>query len=170
MIGSSPIQTTYTQYQKAGQAGMIASTIGWDIDSCIVDDPAGAGIGFGLAVSKGTASERAVTLGQLSGGDFVGITVADPTLPNLSATFTDKFQDTENVGVLVRGDIFVVPATNVTAGGAVYYNSSTGQLGDSGIANAVLISNAKWMSSYPATDPGGEASQIAIVRLGSLPA
>jgi hypothetical protein len=166
MIGSTPVQTTYSKYQRAGQVGMPASTTSWDADTYIADDPAGAGIGFGLAVSRGTASERACTLGQLSGGDFIGITMADNTLANLSASFTDKYADTENVGVLVRGDIFVVPATNVTAGGSVYYNSSTGQLGDSGISNAVQITNARWMSSYPATDPGGEPSQIAIVRLG----
>lgn len=170
MIGSSPVQTSYKKYASAAQVGMPGSTISFDADTGIAEDPAGNGIGFGLAVCKGTVTDKAVTLGQLSGGEFVGITMADPTLANLSASETDKYQDTENVGVLVRGDIWVAPQTNVTAGGAVYYNSSTGQLGASGIANAVLIPNAKWMSSYPMTYPNVESERLAVVRLGSLPA
>lgn len=166
MIPSTPVQTTYTKYQKAGQVGMPASTTSWDADTYLAEDPAGNGIGFGLAVCRGTVSERSATLGQLSGGDFIGITMADNTLANLSSDTTDVYSDTENMGVLVRGDIWVYPATNVTSGGDVYFNSSTGALGDSGIANAVQIPNARWMSSYPKTDPGGEASRIAIVRLG----
>lgn len=170
MIGSTPIQTTYRKYASAAQVGMPGSTIAFDADTFLAEDPAGTGIGFGLAVCQGTASDKSATLGQLSGGDFIGITMADPTLANLSATTTDEYQDTENMGVLVKGDIWVAPQTNVTAGGAVYFNSVTGELGDSGIANGVLISNAKWMSSYPMTVPGVDSERLAIVRLGSLPA
>ena len=169
MIPSTPVQTTYSKYASAAQVGMPGSTISFDADTGIVEDPAGTGIGFGLAVCKGTIGDKAVTLGQLSGGEFVGISMADPTLANLSATETDKYQNRENIGILVKGDIWVAPQTNVTANGDVYYNSSTGQLGASGIANAVKIPNAKWVSSYPMTIPNVTSERLAVVRLGSIP-
>lgn len=168
MIGSTPIQTTYRKYASAAQVGMPGSTISFDSDTGIAQDGA---MGFGLAVSKGTDNDQAVVLGQPSGsGSFVGITMADNTLPNLSATQTDKYQEGENVGVLVRGDIWVAPATNVTAGDDVYFNAATGALGGSSISNSVQITNAKWMTSYPMTVPGVDNERLAIVRLGSLPA
>lgn len=167
MIGSTPIQTTYRKYASAAQVGMPGSTISWDADTGIAQDSA---IGFGLAVCKGDANDQAVVLGQPSGaGDFVGITMADNTLPNLAATQTDEYQEGENVGVLVRGDIWVAPANNVTAGDPVYFNSSTGALGTTGISNGVSIPNAKWLTSYPMTVPGVDNERLAIVRLGSLP-
>lgn len=166
MIGSTPIQSTYKKYASAAQVGMPGSTIAFDSDTGIAQDSA---IGFGLAVCKGSDSDAAVVLGQPSGaGDFVGITMADNTLPNLAATQTDAYQEGENVGVLVKGDIWVAPQTNVDAGGAVYMNAATGQLGASGISNAVLIANAKWMTSYPMTVPGVDNERLAIVRLGSI--
>ena len=167
MIGSTPIQTTYKKYASAAQVGMPGSTIAFDSDTGIAQDSA---IGFGLALCKGGNSDLHVTLGQPSGaGDFVGISMADPTLPNLAATQTDAYQEGENVGVLVKGDIWVAPQTDVTAGGDVYYNSATGQLGASGISNAVLIKNAKWMTSYPMTVPGVTNERLAVVRLSGLP-
>lgn len=171
MITPSPTQTTYNQFLTSAQVGMPASETGWDVDNRLAEDPAGTGIGFGLAVCQGTASDMAATLGQLSGGGFVGITRADPTLPNVDSAFTDKYQDTDNMAVQVRGDIWVAPATAaVVAGDPVYFNSVTGQLGDSGIANAVLIPNAKWMTSFPMTQALLPAANLAVVRLGAVPA
>lgn len=167
---SSPVQTTYHQFQTPAQVGMAATMTGWDVDNRIAQDPGGNGIGFGLAVCQSHESDYAATLGALSGGAFVGITRADPTLANVSSTFTDKYRDTENMAVQVRGDIWVAPATNVTVGGPVYFNSVTGQLGASGIANAVLIPNAKWMTTVPMTEPLINPVNLAIVRLGAVPA
>ena len=166
MIGSTPIQTSYKKYASAAQVGMPGSTIAFDSDTGIVqDDP----IAFGLAVSMGSDNDQSAVLGQPSGHrGFWGISMADNTLANLAATETDEYQVGENIGILTKGDIWVAPATNVAAGGAVYFNSATGALGDSGIANAVLIAGAKWMTSYPMTVPGVDNEQLAVVRLTSI--
>jgi hypothetical protein len=166
---ASPVQSTYAQYHTPGQNGMPATMTGWDIDTRLAEEPAGTGIPFGRAVCQGLQSTMAATLGALSGGEFVGITRADPTLPNVNTTYTDKYSDGENMAVMVRGDMWVIPATNVTAGGDVYFNSSTGELGASGISNAVKINNAKWVTSYPETDIDLVVTgQLAIVRLTAV--
>jgi hypothetical protein len=162
MLTPSPVQTTYTQYLTAAQNGMPATTSGWDIDTKICEDPAGtAGIGFGLAVSQGTLhGDRSACLGGLSGKAFVGVTVADPTLPNLSSTFTDKYQDTDNMGVMVRGDIWVVAHEAVNAGDAAYYNTTTGLLGNSNLTSGTAIDDARWMTT-------AVAGALAVLRLSS---
>src|SRR5260370_5834417 len=122
-------RSVYTQSLTAGQVGMPAPTSGWDVDTKICEDTSGNGIGFGLAVSQGTLhGDRSACLGTFSGGKFVGITRADPTLPNIAAGFTDKYQDTDNMAVFVRGDIWVVAHEAVAAGDPVYFNPTTGVL------------------------------------------
>lgn len=169
MLTSGPIQTTYDQYMLAGQVGMPATMSGWDVDTRIAEDPAGDGIGFGLAVCQGTATDKSATLGQLSGGGFVGITRADPTLANTDSEFTDKYRDTDNMAVHIAGDIWVAPASAVTANDPVYFDSVTGALGDSTIDNAVLVPDAKWMTSVPMTNDLIRLANLAIVRLGMAP-
>lgn len=173
MLTPSPVQSTYTRYLTVGQNGMPATMSGWDIDTRIAEDPAATGIGFGLAVSQGTLhGDRSACIGQLSGKPFIGITVADPTLPNINTTVTDKYQDTDNMAVAVRGDWWVTTLDNVAAGGPVYYDSATGQLGASGIANAVQILGATWMTSVPTTDTTmtTETGNLAVVRLVGIAA
>jgi hypothetical protein len=139
-------------------AGMPASMTGWDVDTklCQDDSSPPVGIGFGLAVSQGNDSDRAAILGVPSGKAFVGITRARQDQPNLSTVFTDKYFDGENMGVHVRGDIWVVAEGVVTVGEAVYVNTTTGALGHSG---GTVINDARWMTSALA---GG----FAVVRLG----
>lgn len=166
---SAPVQSTYNQYHSPAQNGIPATMTGWDIDARLAEDPHDAGIPFGRAVCQGLVSNAAATLGALSGGEFVGITRADPTLPNTDPDFTDKYADGENMAVMVRGDMWVIPATNVSPGGAVYFNSSTGELGASGISNAVLIANAKWITAYPDTENTlVTTGRFAIVRLTAV--
>lgn len=168
MQAPTPVQSTYNKYGSLGQVGMPGSTIAFDSDTGIVQT---AAIGFGLAVSLHSASDKAVVLGAPSGNrGFLGISMADVTLANLSATATDKYQVGENIGVLVKGDIVVAPQTNVTAGGDVYFNTVTGELGASNIPNAQQITNAKWLSAYPVTVPGVRAERLAVVRLTAITA
>lgn len=158
MLQPSPVQTSYTQYLPVGQAGTPATMTGWDVDTKIFEDASPAvGLGFGLAVSQGGSSDRAVVVGALSGKAFVGITRADPTLPNIDPTFTDKYQDGDNVAVFVRGDIWVVAEGSVAAGELVYFDGTTGALGHSG---GTLIEDARWMTS-------AAAASLAVVRLGN---
>ena len=171
MITPAPLQTTYAQYENVGQVGMPATMVGWDVDNRLLDDPANAGAGFGLAVCQGYTSDKAVTLGQASGGIFVGVTRADPTLARFDLTpprVVDTYYATDNVPVLVRGDIWVKPATNVNSGDPIYFNAVTGQLGNSGVANAVAIKNSRWETSLPrsASELVNYAG-LAVARIGA---
>jgi hypothetical protein len=171
MLAPLPLQTAYQQYENVGQVGMPATTGDHVVDNRILDDPANVGCGFGLAVCQGYTSDKAITLGQASGGIFVGITRADQTLPRFDLTpprVVDTFYAGDNVGVHVRGDIWVKPATNVNSGDPIYFNSVTGQLGNSGISNAVNIKNSRWETSLPR--PSGELvsyAGLAVARLGA---
>lgn len=163
MLTPNPVQTTYTQYLTAAQVGMPATTTGWDIDTKICEDlsvPA-VGIGFGLAVTGGTVhGDRSACLGTGSGKTFVGITVADPTLPNIATGFTDKYADGDNMGVLVRGDIWVVARDAVSAGDAGYYDPANGALGNASVSGATVIDDSRWMTS-------AVAGALAVIRLGT---
>lgn len=161
MLTPSPVQSTYTRYLTAAQNGMMAASKASDVvDTKISDEPAGTGIGFGLAVSQGNFSDKGVMLGTVSGGAFVGITMADPTLPNIDPTYTDKYAPGENVNVLVNGDIWVVTADAVTPGQSVKFNTTTGALSH---GTGTQIPNARWMTTQ--ATPGG----LAVVRLGNAP-
>ncbi len=161
MLTPGAVQTTYNQYLTAAQNGMPATMTGWDADTRIAEDLSSpkVGIGFGLAVSQGTLhGDRSAVLGNASGALFVGITMADPTLPNIDTTFTDKYQDTDNMAVLVRGDIWVVVENNVAPGDEVYYNTTTGQLGATS-GGHTAIPSARWMTT-------ATTGNLAVVRLG----
>jgi len=167
MLTPLPLQTTYQQYETVAQNGMPASMTGWDADNRIAED-LGSGIPFGRAVCQGTASDKAATLGQLSGGEFIGITMQDVTLPLSTTRPVDTYEDTDNMAVMVRGDIWVIPLGNVVAGAQVYYDSVTGQLGPSTVANAVLITHARWQTNLPDTaQPLVNFNGLAVVRLGA---
>lgn len=164
MLVPGPVQTTYTQYINVGQNGMPATMTGWDVDTRVFEEEASpaAGVGFGLAVCQGS-NDNGCRLGIMSGRHFVGVTRSDSTLPNIASGFTDVYQGGENVNVHVRGDIWVIVHTaTVAASGAVYCNSSNGQLGDSTISNAVQITNARWETS-------ATSGNLAVLRLGALP-
>jgi hypothetical protein len=174
----APVQRTYQRYLTFGQVGQAAdmsplgSGVGVDTKIC----ETAAGIGFGLAVSQGVAW-NGVVLGQPGSpdGQFVGISLADITLANLKAPGPDIYQLGENMGVKSLGDVVVLPATNVEAGDKVYFNSATGQLGDGTISNAILIPDARWMTTstlgattagVQSTNPADYTAGLAIVRLG----
>jgi len=172
MFTPAPVQTTYQQYETVGQVGMPASMVLWAVDNRILEDPTGNGVGFGLAVCQGTESDKGCTLGQLSGGAFVGITRADVTQPIAQLTppqAPDTFYNTANVPVMTMGDMWVSPQTEVQAGSPVYFDSVTGELGDSSTDNAILIENAIWITSLPnGTQPTVNFNGLAVVRLGSM--
>lgn len=163
-----PLQTTYAQYEPVAQLGMPASTTGWDADNRILEDPTGNGVGFGRAVCQGYMSDKGATLGQLSGGALVGITMRDVTLPLSTARAVDTYYDTDNMTVLTRGDIWVAPTTHVNSGDPVFYNSVTGALGSATIPNAVAITNSRWETSYPnSSQPQVNFAGLAVARLGA---
>lgn len=171
MLTAAPLQTSYQQYGTAAQIGMPRDGQRYNIETGILEDPTGDGVGFGLAVSRGSLhGSKSVALGQLSGGAFVGITFLDASHFNRGGALADKFSDGDNIPVLDFGTIWVSPATtNVVAGHPVYFNSATGRLGDSSIANAVLIAGAVWMDDKPNTDqPMINFNGLAGVKLGIM--
>lgn len=178
MLQSTPLQTSYPQYGVVGVLGRPATMVGWDDDTRLCEDPTGNGIPFGRAVCQGYKSDKGATLGMLSGGAFVGISAANVALPLYAVTpagqatrTVDVYYDTDNMAVCVRGDIWVAPATNVNSGDPAYFNSVTGQIGNSGIANAVAIKNSRWESSLPnfglPTTTGVNFNGLAVLRIGA---
>lgn len=153
MLQPAPVQADYTRYIGIAQNGMLASEINFSADTRIVETS--AGIGFGLAVSQGT-NDRGCIIG---GSAFVGITRADPTLAQAAGlTTVDLYAQYDNAGILVMGDIWVLPDNAVTAGEAVYYSTSTGKLGHSG---GTVIEDARWMTT-------ALAGVLAVVLIGNI--
>lgn len=138
------VQTEYNRYQPAAQAGTPATMTGWDADTLIAE----GNIGFGVVVSKGDADDGCVVGGTL----YSGVSIRDITLVHSTV---DRYEEGDNVGVLVRGDIWVVAEDAVVAKTAITYNTSTGALGSGG---GTAIPGSVWMTS---ADAGG----LAIARL-----
>jgi len=141
-------QTAYSENITNAVNGMVADSIAQDIDTRICETA--AGIGFGLAVAHGATEKGALLGGALN--DFSGISIRSVTLP---ASNEDKYIENDNMGVLAKGDIWVVPAVAVVEGDPVHYNATTGQLTNTGGSGPIV--GARWMK-------GGTA--LAMVRLG----
>jgi hypothetical protein len=156
MLQPAPIQTTYTRYLLPAQNGMLASAVNWTADTRIVETA--AGIGFGLAVSQGVADAGCI----IGGSAFVGVTRADQTLPQAgSITTIDVYQQYDNAGIFVSGDIWVNCYASVTPATAVVFEAATGKLGIAGTS----IPDARWMT----TAVGSAGTPVlAVLRLGSI--
>jgi hypothetical protein len=94
-----------------------------------------AGIGFGLAVSQGTADTGAI----IGGSAFIGVTVRDvtqdripidPLAADQSLVTSDVYPQRANMGILSRGRIWVTANgggdTGVKAGDPLFYDTTTG--------------------------------------------
>jgi len=106
-----------------------------------------AGIGFGLAVSRGTLSDRGTVLGGTLTG-FRGCSIKDITL----GAEQDKYLPPNNMGVLESGEIWVEPAVAVDIGDPVHFNGATGVWSNTGGIGPVL--GARWKTSC---ESGGRA-------------
>jgi hypothetical protein len=144
------LQSSYSRYATDGAAGAPATMTGWDADARNLES---ASCPFGYAVSQGVADTGAIKAGPT----FCGIAIRDVAIEHDTP---DQFEQYDEMAVMVRGDIWVTVGTNVVAGRQAYYNSSSGQLGASGISNAVAIAGAKWLDTVTS---GG----LARVRLSN---
>lgn len=145
------VQPSYATSLAVGLAGMPADMSTWDGDSMLVETA--AGIGFGLAVSSGSA-ENGVVLG---GTVFRGVTIRDITLVTPAGGTVDKYQQYDLAGVMIRGDIWVNVITAVTPASPVIYNASTGAFGG---AAGQQLTGARYIRGN-----GGSAG-LALLRLG----
>jgi hypothetical protein len=116
---------------------MVADEAGWEVDTRQCETA--AGIGFGVGVSQGTGDNGAI----VGGSAFVGITVRDITqdgapLDVNSATRApvDTYPQYANMGVLNRGHIWVEAQSNVTAGTALFYDTTSGKFAGSASGSA----------------------------------
>lgn len=157
------VQDSYALRMGNGYEGQIADTTRCDADTFVADES--AGIGFGLAVKKGTNAGEC-SLGAVAGGDpfhatdFLGVTIRDRTR---EPDANDKYADNSHVAVLFRGDIWVKVPSAVAVGDDVSVNTANGQFSTAaGSANQAVIPNARWMTA-------AAANGLAVLRLGGAP-
>jgi len=153
------IQTTYAENQPIALPGMPANA-NYSADTKIVETV--AGIGFGVAVSRGTDPAKQAVIGSSAANKFIGVTIKDATLIGATA---DTYARYDNMGVMFKGDIWVTVCADVTAGQDVTFNSTTGVLSSAAASGTQFtIAGAVWMTSAVS---GG----LAILRLnGTVPA
>lgn len=152
------VQSSYSATMTAAVAGMLANQREHHIDSRVCETA--AGIGFGVAVSQGTADNGAV-LGAAASTGFVGISIKETTT---NPSTVDEYQQYENLPVLTDGDVWVTTGGIVTAGGDVTFLKTTGVLSSTAAdSDNFTITGARWMTS-------AASGALAVVRLsGSLP-
>lgn len=154
LVSAMAVQTTYSATMGRAVAGLIADMQNSRVDSRICETA--AGIGFGLAVGRGSADGGAV-LGSTAATDFLGISVRDVTLVNADG---DEYPRYGTMGVMTEGTIWVTVGGDVVDGDIVTYAAATGVL--SSIAadgSNFAITGARFLDTVSS---GG----LARVRLG----
>ena len=149
----SVTQSTYSENMPIAQAGMPANA-DYSADTRICES---AAIPFGIAVSQGTSDKEAL-IGGASAAVFAGVSIADKTINNDGGV--DGYNQYDNMGVMTRGDIWVVVGGNVTAGGDVTFAATTGALSSAAASGSQFaIAGARWMTS-------ATSGNLAKLRLG----
>jgi hypothetical protein len=158
LLAMAVVQSTYSERLSPGIAGTFANETNYDVDTCNCETV--AGIGFGLAVSQGTADNGAV-LGGASAAVFRGVSMKDVTLVNNTV---DKYAQDQNMAVATEGDIWVTVGSDVAKGADVTFVASTGVLGSvAADGTHFAIAGARWMTT-------AANGNLAILRLsGNLP-
>lgn len=148
-------QTSYSIKQPKAYAGLVYAQSPHDIVSRDVETV--AGIGFGVAVSRGTDKERQIDAG---GADFIGITIRSLDKEGAANTGAIQWNETESAGVLRTGYIWTACPAGCNPGDAVKYTNATGVI-DAGapVAGETAIANAQWETVAAA---GG----LAVIRIG----
>ncbi len=149
-------QTSYSINKPVAYPGLIYAQAPHEIASRSVETA--AGIGFGLAVSRGTDTENQVVIG---GASLLGITVRSLDREGAANNGGISYLEKETAGILRSGSIWATCPTGCVPGDVVNYNTTTGVL-DSGAAGTgeALVPNAVW-------DSVGAAGDLAVIRIGS---
>jgi len=147
-------QTSYSIKQPKAYAGLIYAQAPHDIVSRMVETV--AGIGFGVAVSRGTDKERQIVAG---GTDFLGITIRSLDKEGAANTGDIQWNETEAAGILRDGYIWAVCPAGCNPGDAVKYTDATGVL-DAGAAAAgeTQLDGAQW-------ETVAAAGELAVIRI-----
>ncbi len=127
------LQTAYGTDLPVGFAGMVANGETSNRASRTVEDA--AGIGFGKAVFRG-AGENGCTATPTA-GQFLGITIANSTLPFVAGQDADEYPRYEAANILALGAILVIAGEDVTAGAQAYVTAG-GAIVDTVGANVIL--------------------------------
>lgn len=150
-------QTSYSIKQPKAYAGLVYAQAPHDIVSRDVETV--SGIGFGVAVSRGTNKERQIVVG---GNDFTGITIRSLDKEGAVNTGAIQWNEKEAAGIMRDGYIWAVCPAGCNPGDQVKYANATGVI-DSGSAGAgdTKLDGAQW-------DTVAAAGELAVIRLSSL--
>jgi len=149
-------QTSYDIRQGKAYAGLIYAQAPHDIVSRSVETV--AGIGFGVAVTRGTDADKQIV--PAASADFLGITIRSLEKEGGTAGAI-QWNAKETAGVMRSGYIWAVCPTGCVPGDAVNYADGTGVL-DSGAAGAgsTSLDGASWETT-------AVAGELAVVRLST---
>ena len=149
-------QTSYSIKQPKAYAGLVYAQAPHDIVSRDVETV--AGIGFGVAVSRGTDLERQIVAG---GTAFLGITIRSLDKEGAANTGAIQWNEKEAAGILRDGYIWAVCPSGCNPGDPVNYVNATGVL-DSGaaVAGETALDGAQW-------ETVAAAGELAVIRIDS---
>lgn len=134
------MQTTYREQMNDNSPGTLAGNFDNARSSTGTCETV-AGIGFGLAVSRGVNSDR----GTVLGGTLVGLRGCSIKDPTLDPANVDKYMPPNNMGVLESGEIWVEPAVAVDIDDPVHFDGTTGVWSNAGGIGPVV--GARWKTS-----------------------
>jgi len=115
-------QTTYTKLHNAAYAGLIADLEPKEVVSKHAE---GGDIGFGLAVSRGTADDQATK----GGSAVLGVTVRSLDREGAVTTGAVDYDQYSTMAVMRAGYCWVNVQDTGSPGAALNYNTTTGLIG-----------------------------------------
>jgi len=147
-------QVAYAISQAVAYAGLIFAQSPHDIVSRDVEGA--AGIGFGVAVSRGTDKDRQAIIG---GSDYLGVTVRALDREGAANSGDIEYAETEAAAIMRDGYLWAICPTGCTPGAAVLFNDTTGIL-DAGTAGGgeTQLNGSSWESTTA-------AGALGIIRL-----
>ncbi len=150
-------QTSYSIDQGKAYAGLIYALALHNISSFSVE-PA-AGIGFGVAVTRGTDPDTQIDLA--GSASFVGITIRSLEHEGAANTGDIQWRQYQTAGVMREGYIWAVCPAGCVPGNAVKYTDATGVI-DAGAAGVgeTQLDGATWETT-------AAAGELAVIRLES---
>ena len=151
------VQTSYDLAIAIAYAGLIYAQAPSDVISRSVEGA--AGIGFGVAVSRGTDADKQALIGGAT--DFLGISIRDLSQESSANDGSIKWDETETMGILRDGYIWAVCPSGCVPGDVVNYVDATGVL-DSGapVADETGLDGAQWETTTA-------AGELGVIRLNS---